>query len=93
MIDKPDQAEGLTLTRRQWVRVAAALAIRTYTDPRLQDLATLFGEQVAVWEQREPDEAYVPMSSSEADRSARTNASIIANTGSTGPEHADGGER
>ncbi len=55
MIEKPDQEEALTLTRRQWVRVAAALAIRTYTDPRLQDLATLFGQQIASWERHAED--------------------------------------
>lgn len=55
MIEKPEQAEAVTLTRRQWVRVAAALAIRTYTDPRLQDLATIFGKQVAAWEPRGED--------------------------------------
>ncbi|EIC09113.1 hypothetical protein OR221_0821 [Microbacterium laevaniformans OR221] len=55
MIDKPDQAEALTMTRRDWVRVGAALAIRTYTDPRLQDLADIFGRQLQTWEKHAED--------------------------------------
>jgi len=55
MIDKPDQAESLTMTRRDWVRVGAALAIRTYTDPRLQDLADIFGRQLQTWEKHAED--------------------------------------
>lgn len=50
MIEKPNQAEALTLSRRDWVRVAAAVVMRTYTDPRLQGLASLLSEQVASWE-------------------------------------------
>lgn len=54
MIENPDQVDSLSMPRRDWVRVAAALAMRAERDSRLQPLVELFHTKVQSWQRRAP---------------------------------------